>query len=94
MVIFFPKTDINIIIEAKFVTGPVNRNTKTLPTERPFSIKERAIGIDDVHQIYIGTPINIMPNIARIPSSKPRFTKKSEGTNAEISDARIKPTTK
>ncbi len=40
--------------EAALVTGPTNKKTKAAPGLNPFKIS--AIAIEDVEQLYIGTP--------------------------------------
>ncbi len=83
-VIFFPRLFAITINDAMFDTGPVNKNTNAAPGESPFMIKDSAIGIDEVEQMYIGKPTSTINIMDKIPLSKPYPTKKSSGIKVEI----------
>lgn len=94
VVIFFPSTVDSINMEAIFVTGPVNKKTNALPNDRPLVISDRAIGIEAVEQIYIGSPTKTIASIAKMPELSPKLTNKSAGTKVAITLAKSRPTTK
>lgn len=94
IVIFLPSILPKTSMDAMLVTGPVNKNTNAEPTDKPFVINVRAIGIEAVEHIYIGSPTSIIASIERIPLFNPRLTKKSVGTNVAIIVASNIPTIK
>lgn len=65
--------------EAKLAAGPAIRRTSAVPGDKPFSIRDKAIGIDPVAHTYIGIAITntvIMEKRGLLPSTE----KKSAGT--------------
>lgn len=76
--------------DAKLAAGPAIRSTRAVPGERPFIIKDKAIGMEPVAQTYIGIAIirtAIIENIGLLPTTE----KKSAGTYTVISAAIISP---
>lgn len=94
LVIFFPNTFRSTKREAMLVTGPVNRNTKAPPRDKPLVIRDKAMGMEAVEQIYMGSPTKTMDSMAKIPWLIPIFTKKSAGKKAEIKEASTIPVRK
>jgi len=72
--------------------GPAISNTKATPGVRPFSISDRAMGMEPVAQIYMGTAITTTASMAS-RGYRARPTKRSSGTNTVMRAAMISPIT-
>ena len=53
-----------IIMDAKLAAGPAIRSTKPTPGVRPLAIRDKAMGIEPVAHIYIGTDTTTMTSMA------------------------------
>ena len=72
-----------------FVAGPAIIKTSAVPGDTPARSKPAAIGVEAVAQIYIGTEINIIINIAGRPL--PYSINILVGINVFIQVANIRP---